>query len=472
MRFPIWIAIVTAIVALIAVLFVGQLLFNPSRPLIVTAAFDDEIISPNADGENDITRFQYEISANADVSLTFTDSTGAQYVFRQDERRIPGEYSVLFSGVVDGFTLAGEDIPGTIERRLLPNGDYTWELSAQAIDDDRVQVETGTLTIVSADVELPVISIFTISPQIFTPNQDGIDDRVNINTVLEKDVDFLRVYLLSEDGTEIPISARVEGRDEGEAGRHIFDYEGGVDLGADPPEDGLYQVFAVAQDLVGQRIVRQSELTIQAGGKPLAEIAPQAVGVDVVFTVEPYDERYYTDMTTDGDFVASPDDVAANAANDITMMIGDMLVFKLTVENYSETPIRTTYPPPGTVYQQDQRAATLRALDAAGSWRVGIECDTSTTTYPYRWALGTAETLEVETDPISGQEFLYLPPGERAVVWGAVRMTTIEERANPQDCYAGLIHEGIAVINNRVGARSVELIDPDMPVNVQPTQTP
>ncbi len=56
----------------------------------------------------------------------------------------------------------------------------------------------------------------------------------------------------------------------------------------------------------------------------------------------------------------------------------------------------------------------------------------------------------------------YLPAGAQVVVWGAIRMTTIEAR-NPQNCWAGLIHEDveISVFNNNVGSREVELVDPN-----------
>lgn len=467
MRFPVWIAAVTAVVVFVIVLIVAGLFINPDQPLIISAAFEDDVITPNADGDSDITRFRYQLSANAEVSLYFEDDSGQRFVYRDSEQRIPGEYGVLFSGVVDGFTLPDEDVEGIIERRLMPSGVYTWTLEAVATDSDESQSVTGTLEIADADSALPRITTFTVSPTAFTPNQDGRNDRVQINTYLEKDVAFLRVFLTGVDDHNIPISERVEGREENEAGRHIFVYDGGVDLGADPPPDGTYTVVALAQDLVGQRIRREAELSLSNGGKPLAEIRPQPIGVDVAFSVQPYDEAYFSDVDSLGELIPEPQDDFADAGMDITMAVGDMLVFKLTVENYSQTPIRTSYPPPGTVYQQDQRAASLGAVDLSGVWRVGIECETSPITFPYRWALGDENSLMVDTDPVSGEEFLYLPPGETTVVWGAVRMTEIEELANPQDCWAGLIHEDVAIVNNRVGARSIRL--EEVP---EPSQTP
>jgi hypothetical protein len=45
------------------------------------------------------------------------------------------------------------------------------------------------------------------------------------------------------------------------------------------------------------------------------------------------------------------------------------------------------------------------------------------------------------------------------VVWGAVRLTDIVSTTNPQQCWAGLIHEGVNVYNNRIGVRDVLIAD-------------
>lgn len=65
-----------------------------------------------------------------------------------------------------------------------------------------------------------------------------------------------------------------------------------------------------------------------------------------------------------------------------------------------------------------------------------------------------------ETDPQDGKTYLFLEPGARVVVWGGVRLTDIEAR-NPQNCWAGLIHEDVEVStqNNNVGSREVRLVD-------------
>lgn len=452
--------IIAATAALVVVLAAGQFLLQPSLPLISQAEFTPTTITPNADGDDDVALFSYTLTGNARVSLVFEGADGQIYTFREEEPRVADDYQVVFSGVVDGYLHDGETIDGTILRRLIPNDTYTWRLTATDPQTGETDERTGQLVVQDADSPLPEISSFTVWPDVFTPNQDGITDRTEINVFLEKEAE-LQVYLVGEDEQEIYVAPRQEGRRPGEAGRHLFDYEGGVDLGADPPPDGVYTVVARAQDDEGQVIERTAQLTIRDGGKPLAEIVPQTVGVDVVFAVQPYDERYFTSVEEQGERIAPPDDVQDNRLTALQLPLGDMLVFKLTVENYGKSPIRTTGPAPGTVYQQWQRASTMNAFDEAGAWRVGIDCATAETDYPWRWALGTEEDLYEEFDPYSGNTYYYLPAGARVVVWGAIRMTEIEA-LNPQNCWAGLIHEfvEVSIRNTNVGSREVLLVDP------------
>jgi hypothetical protein len=324
----------------------------------------------------------------------------------------------------------------------------------------------GALTVAEGDRALPDLTEFTISPQTFTPNQDGIDDRAQINVYLAKAA-ALTVYLEGPTGEHIYVAERREGREPGEVGRHTFDYEGGVDLGADPPPDGTYTVVARAEDDEGQRVVRSGTLTIEGGGKPLAEIVAQPVGGSVIFETARYEERYFTTADRPGALIEVPTGNPALQTS-LTVPLGDLLVFRLTVWNYSHVPIRTSGPPPGTVYQQDQRASALNWFDESGAWRVGIDCDTATSDYPWRWAVGSPDDLvAVERE---GQTYYYLPAGAQAVVWGAVRLTDIVEARNPQYCWAGLIHEDveIAPLNNRVDPREVELVE--APASLAPTE--
>jgi hypothetical protein len=458
MRFPIGLTLISALIVTVVVVVLGSMLIQPPRPLLIDAESSLFTISPNADGVDDATQFSYEISRNAFVSLMLVRKSDERtFYFRQDERRSNGEYTVLFSGVVDGYLLPNETLQGEVLRRLIPSGEYEWVLQVRAQDGDETAEARGTLIVEGDEIPLPPQMVeFTIAPSVFTPNQDGIDDRTLINVYLDKEAE-LDVYLIDLNNQRLPLFRRENSRQIGEAGRHTYDYEGGVDIGADPPPDGVYTIVAEARDPMGQITRRESQLTIKNGGKPIAEIVGQPNGATVIFVTAPYDERYASSMAELGELIPMPD--APENANTlpISMKVGDLLIFALTVENYGATPIRTSGPPPGTVYDQTQLASSLAQYEQSGVWRVGIQCETSEQSYPWRWAIGSPDELVAEKDPTNDNIYYYLMPNQRAVVWGAIRMTELIETANPQSCWAGLIHEDVDVYNSGVGQREVEL---------------
>ncbi len=415
-----------AAIVLTLILVVAFLASRPRGPVLVEAAFSSRAITPNADGENDATRITYRLRREARLSIYFEDVGGQRYSFRQDEIRPRGRYEVLFSGVVEGFVRPGEPVEGEVLARLLPDGDYTWVIEARDTATGRADRLTGDLAIQSASPQLPDIQEFTISPPVFTPNQDGIDDRVWINVFVPKEAD-LSVYLVDEQGQRIFIPEYEGGRVPGEPGRHSFEYDGGIDNGSDPPPDGTYRVLVEARDAEGQRVRARGALTLRDGGVPLAEILAQPVGDTVRFSAE-------------------------------TVILNDVLTFELTVENYGDAPIRTTGPEPGYIYDQDELYSSTGFYEESGAWRVGINCDTCLTDYPWRWALGSPETLT----PLEsgGRVHYYLMPGQRAVVTGGIRLLNIVESRNPQQFWAGLIHEdvGISALNNRVDPHWIEII--------------
>lgn len=387
------------------------------RPLLSEVSFSKDLITPNADGKDDVLRIQYRLARSARLSIYFLDEAGNRYVFRDREPRAPtGErepYSVYFSGIVQGYTLPGDNFEGfTVVQRVLQDGVYTWVVEAT---DDAGHTErvTGTLTVAEADTVLPELRNFTVSPPVFTPNRDGISDRARLNVFVTKPYATLLVYLVGADGTRYHIAEdeRSPAR-PGERGLHTFDYDAGVDLGADPPPDGTYTVWAEVQDAVGQRVVATSTLTIKNGGVPRAYIL-------------------------NGEVEWSARSVA----------LGETLWFTLTVENDSPVPIRTSGPPPGTVYDSDQNYATLGETIQSGVFRVGIHCENALINYPWRWAVGDSSVLVKDEEG-----HLYLPPFTRAVVTGGIRFVSVEGKRNPQYCWAGLIHEDVEIsqVNDRV----------------------
>ncbi len=461
MTLPKLYAIGGALVALMLISFVAYFILQPTGALLQSAGFSIDTISPNADGVDDIAVFSYSLSRRAYVTLTLRNEDGQSFVFRDRQPRIAGDYGVNFSGVVDGFTLPDEEpVSGEIERRLLPNGQYTWTFEAAAQDSDEIQTQEGTLVIEAADTALPLIQAFEISSDEFSPNQDGVHDRVRVNVYLAKAA-TLEVYLQDGDGFKIYLAERLLGRDPGDEGNHEYDYDGGVDDGYEPPPDGEYQLFAVAQDDEGQRIVRQTMIKLVDGGLPQVEISAQAVGGSVCFSTLPWDEDYASDAEAIGRRIAEPEG-SCSALTTLSMEQGNLLVFKLSVWNYGKTPIRTMGPFSGTVYEYDQLSSTLGYLEQDGTFRIGIHCTTAIDDHPWRWGLGERSQLREEYDPVANDTFYYLDPGERAVVWGAIRMTEIFEEQNPQDCYASLIHEGVNIdaYQRGVGRRAIKLMPP------------
>lgn len=449
-----------ALVALVVVGVIGAQIIQPARPLLADVNVAPDRITPNADGSDDVAIIRYTLNRPARLSISLTDTTsGARYLFRDDEARPPEQYTVEFSGVVDGFTLPGETVGGTIERRLIPDGDYTWTVEAQGDGGDPAR-QTGSLRIEDGDVQLPLIESFEVTPDVFTPNQDGYADRIYVNVLLAKAA-TLTVYLEGAAGVPYYVPERFEGREPGEPGAHVFDYDGGVDNNIVPPPDGEYTLYALAQDAVGQRIRRATTITIRDSGLPNGEIVAQQTGRTVTWATLPWDDAYYTDASTEGRKVDAPQGVQSSEEA-VVLPQGDLLLFRLTVSNYGTTPLRTVGPWPGTVYDYDQTDAAMFMPDSrdaiTGAWRVGLQCERSQSSYPWRWALGTQDELtRVERD---GETLWYLMPGQKATVWGAVRMTTLIPTRNPQKCYAALIHEDVEIpaLQNGVGQIDVRLI--------------
>ena len=392
-----------------------------SRSLIYDVDVYPETISPNADGQDDVTLIQYKLRRNAHVSIYLVDSAGERHYFRRDRprsRSTGSGYRVYFGGVID------RSEGDLIRARMLPSGEYTLVIEAT---DERGYTEqvSRPLTLVDADTTYPQILGFGVDHHEFTPNRDGVNDRVKINYDLTKEATVL-VYLIGEDGIKYPI-AEDEGPNSivepGAVGTHRYDYEGGVDLGAQPPPDGTYTLVALAEDKVGNKEMVTDTLTIKDGGVPWARI----VGLEW-------------------------------EVSDTIIPLGGTLWFTATVENYGKTPIRTTGPAAGTVYTSDQNFNSLGWHQSSGAWRFGIDWASNPAyPYPFRWALGRPEELRAEV--VDGETFYYLDPGKRVRITGGITILDPLPR-NPDEFYAGLIHEDVCVVNDHVDSHWITVDAP------------
>ncbi len=427
----------------LALVLVGLLLGGCHlRPLLSEVSVSPALISPNADGSDDATNIQYSISRNADLSIYFQDAQGQKYHFRQAQRRSAGDYRVQWGGVINQPRwLENEYGRELVKSWVLPDGDYTWVVEATD-DQGNTERAEGPMQIQGGDTLVPQLQKFTVALPTFTPNQDGLTDRTGIGYYLNKNVDNVLVYLYQPDRPDLqfPLEEQEGATLPGEQGFHYYDYDGGVDLGADPPPDGTYIVQAEARDQAGHHVVVSDTLTIDRGGKPRALIVNGTIQW--------------------GDAVRSLE------GTEVYLPLGSTLCFTTYVENYGRVPLRTSGPPSGTSYRSDESFNTLAAREGEdsfyeqpGVWRLGIRFDTSQLDFPYRWAVGKPDELRCET--IEGQEQCFLDPGRRGTVSGCIELIGPFPR-NEIYAWGGLIHQwvGISAENNYVDRILIHVGEP------------
>ena len=392
------------------------------------------VISPNGDGIEDLAKISYKISETARVSIYLTDAAGKRYTLRENVERTssPAAYELLFNGVSSG--------------RLMPNGQYTWHVDANW--SGGTQTFSGALTVKDANLPFPQIGEFTLSTNAISPNRDAIDDHVYINVVLAQKAK-LSVYVIGANGFRYDVQ-RMEGlqlvtSDEDlAAGRYTYDYDGGINLGADPPPDGMYSVVAQTQDVIGQQDMLTHTLAITESGRPVAEIVVQPNGESVQWG------------TQSGTTVRAP-----NETNLVTMGLGETLYFTMAVKNTGLVPIRTGGPfDAGDCYGMDQNYYSKGFVQESGAFRVGIDFETNTgADHPWRWGVGTLADLDVVDH--NGTKLYYLAPGKQVLVRGCIRFTRVPPR-NPFNVYASLIQEDVEIqpVNYHVSPVYIRLVKP------------
>lgn len=387
-----------ALFIFLAILSLGLLAGCSGRDLLTDVSVRPAVISPNADGVSDVAEITYRLTRQSTISIYVVDAQGERHVFRNEQRRSRGERTAYFGGV--------------IADRLLPDGEYT--LYFEAIDE-RGHRDTAelALTIENGDPVPLEIQGLSIWPASFTPNRDGISDRVTIGYNLNKEATRVEVYLLDAEGNKYAVPEDAI-REMGAVGTHEHDYDGGVDLGATPPPDGTYTVVVEAEDAVGNVARVTGELTITGGGVPQVEIVNRAAKFEPT-----------------------------------TLPLGGTLTFTCTVKNIGPVPVRTSGPEPGTTYTTSENFNTLGEYEQPGVFRVGLdyEGNSSGRAYPFRWQLGMDEELTtIETT--SGPQ-KYLMPGQSVTVTGHLQIIDKPFSTEPH-YWIGLLHEDVQVVQDQV----------------------
>ena len=375
------------------------------RTLLTNVSISPSLITPNADGSDDVAVFKYTLTRQASISIYLIDAAGERHGFRVEKRRSKGARSANFSGVVDGT--------------LLPDGDYTCLFEATD-EDGYMESQSLPITLVDGDPVPMEITGLSVYPAKFTPNRDGITDRVSISYNLSKEADQVRVYVVDAEGNEYAV-AEDSIREVGAVGPHQNDYDAGIDLGSPPPADGEYTVVVEVEDAVGNQARVEAPLTIEGGGVPRVEIVN-----------------------------------AAAEFSPLVVPLGDTLTFTCTVKNTGLVPVRTGGPESGTTYTTSQNYNTLEEYEDPGLFRIGLdyEGNSSGREYPFRWQLGTDEELTtIETD-IGPQ--LYLMPGQTVTVVGHLQITDEPSKVAPY-YWIGLLHESVEVVQDQVESTQISI---------------
>ncbi len=375
--------------------------------LVQSLTVEPNTISPRAGSQNAVTKIVYAVGRTATVTVYLLDLQNSKHVLRENLERTPGAYEIAFGGVVSD--------------RMLPEGKYDVVVEAKDADGES-QTLKQSLSIVNPETTLPELQNFTVAPGVFTPNRDGIDDRVTIRYYLPKPA---KVRVLLTDAArrnEYPIEEKkvTHVTDEDgwlQPGSHEYDYDGGIDRDAPPPENGSYTVIAISQDKVGNVVREERPLIIKDGGVPRATI----IGAGAEFAPK-------------------------------VVQLGELLYFTATVKNIGTVPIRTKGPEPGTNYTTGENFNTKGkcCYEEPGVWRIAVdfEGNSSGRLYPYRWQLG--KTNELKPVEYLGQTLYYLMPNQAVMITGTIRIIDKPPLVNPH-YWLGLYQEQVRIVEDRVG---------------------
>jgi hypothetical protein len=381
-------------------LLVGIVGCSGQGRLLEQAGLSRSSLTPSSTDRIDLS---YALSRAARVSLTLALPAGGSVPLLADEPRpVAGEYVHAIDGTIPDREHAGE-------RRVLPDGSY--RLTLQVTDGaGRSDTAAFDMQIQGADTSVPSIADLSVFPEIVTPNFDGIDDVASITYRLTKRA---RVFAYATDGAGQRVYVGTQELLQPGEYREVWD-------GASrerPLPDGVYQFAIRATDLAGNVVVSTVPVKIAASGRPDARV------LRIAFTPR-------------------------------RLMLGDQLQVEAVVRNVGTVPLRTGGPDPGYVYSSFDTFSSIEGrqfVDHVGVWRIGVDWAGSPTAsgskYPYRWGLGRN-----------------LEPGAEATIVGRITMDhgpNLDRLVGPPQnrffLYAGLIHEGIAFQDDRVGGTWVEV---------------
>ncbi len=368
-------------------------------PLLHSATVSSNTIRPN--GQGDLVFFGYSVGEIALVSISLEDAAGNRWWLRRDEMRSAGDYLARF----DGAIVPEQHVN---DRLVLPDGEYRWAIQAVSqANPNIVASETGILTVVDADTDVPDVTQLVVEPRVLQPNGDGTNDETVISYAVSKDA-LVDVYVTDADGRSYVLDNPTERVASLQSHRWNGQSNGRL------VPDGEYMVHIRARDEAGNVIDRAVSVIVSQGG------VPKLVITSARFTP-------------------------------ISVPRGGALNVEITVENVGDVPIYTLGPPSGTTYttqmnfnsfRSDDPNAPPKFFERAGVWRVGVDWESSGRPYPVRWAL---------TDELD-QPIL---PGEESTITGTIEV--LIDRTTTVVFWASVVQEGVGFPGGRVGLTRITI---------------
>lgn len=343
-------------------------------------------------------RIGFTVGARATVGAWLTGPGSQRWTVRDERALAPDDYEIAFIGVVA--------VPGSENRRVLPNGDYQLTISAKDGAGQAIE-KSAKLTVAEADTIAPEIQNLTSSLAEFSPNGDGFEDDLTVSYSLTKQAKTT-VYVTDADGNRSLVEAPT--KKNAVLLSHLWDGT----FGGKVLKDGKYIFHVEAEDLAGNFTTATLPLTISNSGTPRLEI-------------------------TEAKFAP------------IALAQGGKLTVRIRVKNNGDTQIRTEGPPPGTEYSTRQNFTTFRDPNNAdkalyfempGRWRVGVQWTNAPQLYPIRWGLFKDDTQT-------------LAPGEEATIDGTIVVD--ESTTHELTFWASIIQEGVGYPGGQVGLTRVKV---------------
>jgi len=370
-------------------------------PLTIDLIASKDVLTPDVRGDRlDLT---YRVNRPSTLSVSIVSRSGSTYALRSDEPRGPNETYVY---PFDGAVPESLDSP---RRRVLDDGPY--ELVLAAADSTGQKAERRqAIEVRGADTQPPAIENLSAFPPSISPNFDGADDVATVSYRLTKRARVQRLVLDQSNNR-----VYVGGTELLEPGEYAERWDGTAK--EKPVPDGAYRYLVRASDAAGNVAQTEVPLLVSASGNPEGRI------VRVDFTPQ-------------------------------RLMVGEVLTVRALVRNTGTLPLRTNGPLPGYEYSSFDSFGSIanhQFIDRLGSWRLGVDWAGSPTStgskYPYRWGFPTD-----------------LAPGDETMVEGQLRVEhgpALDRQVGPLNnrifVYAGLIHEGIAFHDDRVGGTWIEI---------------